>query len=191
MSKGNRRHNGRPALRLSTLRPDQYTLAVQAGEKTSVVCPDCGCWRLVERRMIKPHRSLERMKRDERIPKCEGSGQLIEIDVDPAGWLAWLRQHVRRMESGCDARVRKGTTLVKKAAPKAPAVARMQPVPVTSPAQGELRQASTELARHRARCARCQPRQHGQTSDPCVQGALLHVRVITAQRAYTFAHTSA
>lgn len=128
MSKGNRRHNGRPALRLSTLRPEQYTLAVQAGEKTSVVCPDCGCWRLVERRMIKPHRSLERMKRDERLPKCEGSGQLIEIDVDPAGWLAWLRQHVRRMESGCDARVRQGTTLVKKAAPRTPAVVQMRAV---------------------------------------------------------------
>lgn len=187
MSKGNRRHNGRPALRLSTLRPDQYTLAVQAGEKTSVICPDCGCWRLVERRMIRPHRDLERMKRDERLPKCKGSGQPVEIDVDPAGWLSWLRQHVRRMEAGGDARVRKGTTLVKKAAPKASAVTRIQPVPVTSPAQDDLRHASIELARHRDRCTRCQPRQHGQTSNPCVQGALLHVRAINAQRAYTSA----
>jgi hypothetical protein len=71
------RHNGRAPLLISTLRSDCVT--VDGNEIRSVVCPDCGTWRVVRRGMIAAHRAKPRVGQ-ERLPRCEGSGQRIKLD---------------------------------------------------------------------------------------------------------------
>lgn|GEM_PF-4431788 len=71
------RHNGRIPLLISTLRSDCIT--VDGDEIRSVVCPDCGTWRVVRRGMIAAHRAQPRTGQ-ERLPRCEGSGQRIKLD---------------------------------------------------------------------------------------------------------------
>ena len=67
------RHNGRPALLASKL--PASNLNVRPGESRSVVCPDCGTWRLLRRGLIFPHRSTDEKTR------CPGSAQRITLNV--------------------------------------------------------------------------------------------------------------
>jgi hypothetical protein len=76
------RHNGRPAVRVSTLPPDRVNL--RPGELLAVSCPTCGRWRRVKRHMLWPHRT------DDGATRCPGSGQRIEVDLSPGEWLARL-----------------------------------------------------------------------------------------------------
>src|SRR4051812_39354698 len=81
------RHNGRAPLLLSTLRSDCVT--VDGDEIRSVVCADCGTWRVVRRGMVAAHRAEPRSnqpadrrgqrKAQDRVPRCEGSGQRIKV----------------------------------------------------------------------------------------------------------------
>jgi len=82
------RHNGRAPLLLSTLHSDCVTL--DGDEIRSVVCTDCGTWRVVRRGMVAAHRAeprsnrptdrLDQRKPQDRVPRCDGSGQRIKID---------------------------------------------------------------------------------------------------------------
>jgi hypothetical protein len=82
------RHNGRAPLLLSTLRSDCVT--VDEDEIRSVVCPDCGTWRVVRRGMVAAHRAEPRSNQpadrcgqrapQDWVPRCEGSGQRIRVD---------------------------------------------------------------------------------------------------------------
>ena len=164
-----------------------------------MVCPDCHTWCPIAGAQgaapkLPPHHTAPASQDDtaqEERPtahRCIGSNRRVVLDVTTA---EWLRQYARATENGCAPEARRGTTLIKRPSAPAPAVTQMRPVPVASPAQAAHRAAQEELARHRSRCSRCQPRQHGQTSNPCVQGALLRLRAITAQRAYVSASTPA
>ncbi len=88
------RHNGRPAVAVSTLPPDQVNL--RPGEPVMVACPICGRWRRVKRHMLWPHRAHDG------VTRCPGSGQRVRIDLTPGEWLARLeaaRRSVRRAVS--------------------------------------------------------------------------------------------
>ena len=88
------RHNGRPAVPVSTLPPDQVNLRL--GEPVAVACPICGKWRHVKRHMLWPHRAHDGRTR------CPGSGQRIRLDLTPTQWLAQLetaRRSLRRSRS--------------------------------------------------------------------------------------------
>lgn len=76
------RHNGRPAVAVSTLRPDQVNL--RPGELVTVACPDCGRSRRVKRKMLWPHRAHDG------VARCPGSGQRVVFDLTPGEWLARL-----------------------------------------------------------------------------------------------------
>jgi DNA-directed RNA polymerase subunit RPC12/RpoP len=66
--------------------PNRFCL--YKGERPQVACPYCDRWRLLERRMLRPHRT------DDGKTRCPGSGQRIVIDEKPAEWLVWLHQAV-------------------------------------------------------------------------------------------------
>jgi len=88
------RHNGRPAVLVSTLPPDQVNL--RPGEPVAVACPICGKWRHVRRHMLWPHRAHDGKTR------CPGSGQRVRLDLTPAQWLVRLetaRRSLRRTRS--------------------------------------------------------------------------------------------
>jgi hypothetical protein len=80
------RHNGRTPLLLSKIRSDCVELG--DSEIRSVICEDCGTWRVVRRGMVAAHRSEPRssMPADrrqsppDRVPRCPGSGQRITAD---------------------------------------------------------------------------------------------------------------
>lgn len=92
------RHNGRPAIKASTIRPEHLNL--REGEPRMVVCPDCGTWRRLKRSMIHPHRDGVEQPRPEgrrycddanedkpsNGKRCDGSAQRIEIDITPEQW---------------------------------------------------------------------------------------------------------
>lgn len=76
------RHSKRPPIAVSRIRPNAVTN--HSGEKRTAVCPDCDTWRVVERSMIRPHRTPEGRAR------CPGSGQRLHFDVTPEKWQAGL-----------------------------------------------------------------------------------------------------
>jgi hypothetical protein len=65
-------HNGRPARPISSFRASDVNL--RPGEKPSLVCPDCGTWRLLAAGVIQPHRV-------EDGAKCAGAGQRVYRDI--------------------------------------------------------------------------------------------------------------
>lgn len=67
------RHNGRPPLLASTIRAND--LEIRPGEPRSMVCPDCGRWRIIRDRMISLH-FVEDGK-----GRCPGTGQRVRIDI--------------------------------------------------------------------------------------------------------------
>jgi hypothetical protein len=80
-------HNQRPALLASTLPPN--TLNLRPGERPAMICPDCGCWRLLYRSMIAAHQAADG------ITRCPGSGQRLNRDITPQVWQAQLRDAVQ------------------------------------------------------------------------------------------------
>ncbi|MER6288468.1 hypothetical protein [Streptomyces sviceus] len=92
------RHNGRPAIKASTMRPENLNL--REGEPRMVVCLKCNTWRRLTRSMIHPHRDgvdqprpEDRRYRDDVTVarpangrRCDGSGQRIDIDLTPEQW---------------------------------------------------------------------------------------------------------
>lgn len=88
------RHNGRPAVAVSTLPPDQVNL--RPGELVTVSCPDCGRSRRVKRKTLWPHRAHDG------VTRCPGSGQRVVFDMTPGEWLVRLeaaRRSARRAPS--------------------------------------------------------------------------------------------
>jgi hypothetical protein len=181
------RLNRRPRRAASSL-PITH-LDLTAGQRPSAVCGDCGTWRLLHDTVRIPGPHLVRMiaphpTRSGRA-LCPGSSQRIVLDVAPERWQQAMDRLASRMETrGCDPATRQGTTLVKKPAPKAPAVLHLRPTPAATGAQATLRTARADLERHRANCTRCQPRTHGQTSSPCAAGRRLQHRLRTQQQEY-------
>lgn len=74
------RHNGRPRMHASTMRPNRLNL--RPGEPRTVVCPDCDRWHGLRRGILSPHW-------DDWGALCPGSGQRICIDLD---WDEWARR---------------------------------------------------------------------------------------------------
>lgn len=81
------KHNDRPPLAASTLRPN--LLMLFRGSLPVVICPDCGTWRVLRRGMISAHRT------DDEISRCPGSGQRLIIDLTYLDWQARLDAAVR------------------------------------------------------------------------------------------------
>ena len=183
------RLNRRPRIAASTLPITHLNLSTD--QQPSAVCGDCGTWRLLHDmvsipgsrpvRMIAPHPALNGHT------LCPGSSQRIVLDVASERWQQAMNRLASRMETrGCDPVTRRGTTLVKRPAPKAPAVIHLELIPAPDPTdtQVALRAARADLERHRAGCTRCQPRVHGQTSRPCAAGRRLRDRVNAQQQEY-------
>ncbi|MGW2401789.1 hypothetical protein ACWCYY_35070 [Kitasatospora sp. NPDC001664] len=99
------RSNTRPALRLSTFRPHQ--LEMSPGLPASLVCPDCGVWRRINRSKIQPHTL------DDETTYCPASAQRVEKDVTAEQWSLAISEGV------ADNASRRPTTVLKKV--KAPA----------------------------------------------------------------------
>lgn len=77
------RHNGRPVVLASAIRPDHLNL--RPGEVRTVLCPDCRRVRRLTRGMICAHSDERRADRGE-WARCPGSGQRICMDLTPARW---------------------------------------------------------------------------------------------------------
>ncbi|MGP3950978.1 hypothetical protein [Streptomyces sp. 7N604] len=115
------RHNGRPALKASEIRPNRITL--YPGEPITVVCGDCSTWRRLRRKMITPHRLKDR-GHGARKARCPGSGQRITIDLTSEAWQTAFAAH---LEAAKDASKRRGTKVVRKPQPApTPAVSQMR-----------------------------------------------------------------
>jgi predicted RNA-binding Zn-ribbon protein involved in translation (DUF1610 family) len=103
------RKDTRPALLASKIAA--CDLEIRPGEKASIVCPDCGTWRLISERRIFPH-SAENGRR------CNGSGRRVFLDVPLASI------ETRQSSELAEAAGRRSTRVqLKPAAPVAPAVA--------------------------------------------------------------------
>ncbi|MGY1583844.1 hypothetical protein [Streptomyces sp. MN13] len=148
------RHNGRPVIKASTIRPEH--LSLREGEPRMVVCPDCGTWRRLTRSMIHPHRDgVEqprpegRRYRDDATAarptngrRCPGSAQRIVIDITPEEWTE------RLLAAETTVVGRRTTRPIRKPRPQAaPAVAQMP---------AATRQVREQLAEHLlSGCPRC------------------------------------
>ncbi|MFF2549075.1 hypothetical protein ACFVUY_41840 [Kitasatospora sp. NPDC058063] len=103
------RSNSRPALRLSTLRPNQIEMT--PGLPFSLVCPDCSVWRRINRGRIQPHFL------DDETTYCPASARRVEKDVTPEQWAARIEEGVAETAS------RRPTTVLKKVkTPQPPAI---------------------------------------------------------------------
>jgi hypothetical protein len=142
------RHNGRAPLLLSTLYSDCVTL--DGDEIRSVVCADCGTWRVVRRGMVAAHRAEprsnqptdrpEQRKSQDWVPRCDGSGQRIKVD--------------RRHREAMPAEIRRAAQQFYKPIP-APAA----PVHRIVPPARSADSARQAYEIHRERCAGCTPRE--------------------------------
>jgi hypothetical protein len=163
------RHNGRAPLLLSTLRSDCVT--VDGDEIRSVVCSDCGTWRVVRRGMIAAHRAKPRSnqpadnsgrrKPQDWVPRCEGSGQRIKVD--------------RRHREAMPAENRRAAQQFYKPLPgPAVPVHRIGSSVTAAPPQlrpGTVERARGELAEHRVDCTVCNGRVR------CETGRELEIRL--------------
>jgi hypothetical protein len=111
-----RLHDGRAPLRASRVPPNLINL--HAGERPSVVCPDCNCWRLLHQGSIAPHRDGE--------APCPSSRRTVTLDLSADQWLARRAEAVRqastRRSNRTVRRVAKGSGKVTWAAAGAPPV---------------------------------------------------------------------
>ncbi|MGY0466907.1 hypothetical protein ACW14Y_42610 (plasmid) [Kitasatospora sp. cg17-2] len=127
------RSNSRPALRLSTLRPNQIEMT--PGLPASLVCPDCSVWRRINRSKVQPHFL------DDGTTYCPASAQRVEKDVTPERWAAQIEEGV------AETAARRATTVLKK-------VKALQPEAVLHIAQGrpaEPTVSAKQVARKRAK----------------------------------------
>jgi hypothetical protein len=137
-----------PPLTASTMQPEHLDLRENA--PSSIVCPDCGTWRHLKRRMIWPHR-LDRTTNGGPTPRCPGSARLITLDITVEQWQAKLATSQTRLGNvDVDAGSRHGTRVKRqRSAETTPAVSRLVPGPVTAE---NVRRA---YADHRAGCTAC------------------------------------
>jgi hypothetical protein len=110
--------NGRPAILASTL---PYAASVAENETKSVVCPDCGTFRVVSRRLIKQHFAPDG------LADCPGSFQEIEFDVTPElDRVLDARRHAAQVADGPKAGLRRSARIqFKPTAPIAPPLAHL------------------------------------------------------------------
>lgn len=181
------RHNGRPALRASRLKANQFTL--YPGERITIECPDCGTWRPVDRGMVRPHRLTDHGREAERKDKggrgrderCPGSAQRFVIDINAAQWME------RVQEANREAGGRRSNKVIRK--PKvavAPPVSRLGSIAAAQPKRADLRLVTVERARadaagHRIGCTVCT----GYVR--CETGLELEVRLAETEASWTLA----
>jgi hypothetical protein len=110
--------NGRPAILASTLPHAAYAAE---NETKSVPCPDCGTFRVVSRRLIKPHLAPDG------LADCPGSFQEIEFDVTAEQDLGLRAQrHAAQVADGPKAGLRRSARVqLKPTAPLAPPLAHL------------------------------------------------------------------
>jgi hypothetical protein len=84
--------NGR-TIKLSDLEPNRYTLpARDTKTRPTIVCPDCGRFRTIQRTAIFPHRA------DDGVTRCPGSGTRVIFDMTSGSWAAALRREAYLIE---------------------------------------------------------------------------------------------
>jgi hypothetical protein len=145
------RHNGRPPIRVSRIACTDITMI--PGQPITMICPDCSAWRVLARKMIKPHRMEDRGS-GLHNRRCSGSGQRIVLDVDVTTWLA--RQE-RLMPDALQPETRRSAApFYKPLPPAAPAIrevaAAVREQAVALPTAAE---AKTALLAHRRTCSEC------------------------------------
>ncbi|GAB2606692.1 hypothetical protein GCM10027168_44410 [Streptomyces capparidis] len=128
-----KRTNGRKPLLLSELPADSFN--VRAGEQKTIVCPDCRTWRRIMGETtlkIREHCISDRVADGEKHVRCDGSNQLVVVDIDVRHWQA--RQD-RLFRDAVPARARRAARQHSKPMPPpAPPVDRILP-PATSAEQ--------------------------------------------------------
>jgi hypothetical protein len=78
------------ALKLSDINPNE--IERHPGEPITLVCPDCKCWRRVDRRKLVPHDKVDGQA-------CKSSGRRIEVDETVEELADRLRQGVLAVAS--------------------------------------------------------------------------------------------
>ncbi|MEV6133208.1 hypothetical protein AB0M05_41520 [Streptomyces violaceusniger] len=162
------KHNGRPPIRASKVDADRINL--REGEKRTIVCEDCGTWRLIEGRMVATHRAEPRSSKprkyrqlpEDRVPRCPGSGQRIWFDITPDKWRArYERLSDRRQNQGMNPGSRHATRVKRMSSMPAPPASKVIPsLPTPKTAFETYRD-------HRNSCSACTGRTH------CPDGARL------------------
>ncbi|RNG26253.1 hypothetical protein [Streptomyces botrytidirepellens] len=162
------KHNGRPPIRASKVDADRINL--REGEKRTVVCGDCGTWRVIEGRMVAAHRAEPRSSKprkrrqlpEDRVPRCLGSGQRIWFDITPDQWRArYERLSSHRQDQGMNPGSRR-TTRVKRMSNTPP-----PPASKLIPSLPTAKRAFEKYKAHRNGCSTCTGRTH------CTDGARL------------------
>lgn len=136
-----------PALTASTMKPGHLDLRV--GAPSSIVCPDCGTWRHLKRRMIWPHR-LDRTTSGGPTLRCPGSARLVDLDLTVEQWQAKRAKAKSRLaDVDVDAGSRNGTRVKRQRTEVAPAVMHLVPGPISAESVRRT------YADHREACAAC------------------------------------
>jgi hypothetical protein len=152
-----KRTNGKAPVRLSELSPDEYN--VRPGEQMTIVCRACRQWRRVmgatTLKVIEHGTSVCPGTRQITRSTCDGSRQIVVVDIDVA---QWMRRQNRLGRDGLQPQVRRSAQQFSK------------PTPPTAPAvsQVEAPLLDVDAARdahlaHRKRCTAC--RNHGSCTD--------------------------
>ncbi|MFC9975225.1 hypothetical protein ACFVH6_30455 [Spirillospora sp. NPDC127200] len=114
------RHNGKPILFTSKLRPTEVTLFARGG-RPLVVCRECGVWKSIKRGMVVLHYGPDwsgwPAELRPQAPICNGTGQRVRVDEDFATWTRRLRE-----ASGETGRRRATRVLPRPKPPVAPAI---------------------------------------------------------------------
>ncbi|MFJ6661598.1 hypothetical protein ACIQNG_35405 [Streptomyces sp. NPDC091377] len=171
------RHNGRPPVKASEMRPEN--LSLRENEPRLVVCADCDTWRLLKRSMITPHRASDATPDRETRRyfgdkaaggrRCPGSAQRIIIDITTEQWAEQL------LTAESTAAGRRTTRPVRKPRPQvAPAPAQI------SPATRSLREQLTEHLQDD--CSRCRSGHCGTAVE--LRGRIRAVSQITVPALY-------
>ncbi|MCF3105416.1 hypothetical protein IPZ58_28060 [Streptomyces roseoverticillatus] len=83
-----KRTNGREALRLSTVKPEEFN--VRPGEQMAMVCQDCRAWYRIDgvaTLRVAEHCGTDR-GHGEPDDGCPGSNRLVVVDIDVKAWQA-------------------------------------------------------------------------------------------------------
>ncbi|WP_367140716.1 MULTISPECIES: hypothetical protein [Streptomyces] len=83
-----KRTNGREALRLSTVKPEEFN--VRPGEQMAMVCQDCRAWHQINgvaTLRVAEHRGTDR-GHGEPDDGCPGSNRLVVVDINVKAWQA-------------------------------------------------------------------------------------------------------
>ena len=145
-------HNGRAPLRMSRIPSTDITMT--PGQPITMICPDCSTWRVLARKMIKPHRKEDR-GHDLHNRRCKGSGQRIVLDVDVPTWLA--RQE-RLLPDALQPETRRSAAqFYKPLPPAAPAIREVAAaVRERAAALPSAAEANKALLAHRRACSECE-----------------------------------